>query len=53
MDRTGQAAEPATGSRDKTAVFVGDVNETFTYAIEVLRAGWEAQRERYLGEIGS
>lgn len=43
----------ANGSQDKTAVFVGDINETFTYAIETLRAEWEAHRDRYLGEIGS
>jgi hypothetical protein len=39
------------GSQDKTGVFVGDVNQTFTYAIEELRATWEAQCARYLGEI--
>jgi hypothetical protein len=39
------------GSQDKTRVFVGDVNETFTYAIEDLRANWEAHRARFLGEI--
>ncbi len=41
------------GSQDKTGVFVGDENETFTYAIEDLRANWEAHRARYLGEIKS
>jgi|SRR5579884_874315 len=39
--------------QDKTGVFVGDENETFTYAIEDLRANWEAHRARYLGEIKS
>jgi hypothetical protein len=39
------------GSQDKTRVFVGDVNETFTYAIEDLRATWEAHRARYLREV--
>jgi len=38
------------GSQDKTGVSVGDVNQTFTYAIEELRANWEAHRTRYLGE---
>ena len=41
------------GTQDKTRVFVGDVNETFTYAIEELRANWKAQRARFLGEIES
>ena len=38
------------GSQEKTGVFVGDVNQTFTYAVEELRANWQAQRARYLGE---
>ena len=41
------------GSQDKTGVFVGDVNETFTYAIEELRVNWQGHRARYLGEIKS
>src|SRR6266568_2054017 len=32
------------GSPDKTGVFVGDLNETFTFAIEDLRANYPAQR---------
>jgi hypothetical protein len=39
------------GTQDKTRVFVGDANETFTYAIEELRANWQAHRARFLGEI--
>lgn len=39
------------GSQDKTRVFVGDLNETFTFAVEELRANWEAHRARYLGEM--
>lgn len=39
------------GSQDKIGVSVGDVNQTFTYAIEELRANWELFRTRYLGEI--
>jgi hypothetical protein len=38
------------GSQDKRGVPIGDVNQTFTYAIEELRANWEAHRARYLGE---
>ena len=34
------------GSQDKTSVFVGDINQTFTYAIEELRTNWEAHRSR-------
>jgi hypothetical protein len=41
------------GRQDKTRVFVGDVNETFTYAIEELRANWKTHRARFLGEIES
>ena len=41
----------ADGSQDKTAVFVGDLNATFTFAIEDLRANWEAHWSRYLGEL--
>ncbi len=39
------------GTQDKTALFVGDVNATFTFAIEDLRATWEAHRSRFLGEL--
>ena len=38
------------GSQDKSGVSVGDLNETFTYAIAELRANWEAHRARYLKE---
>ncbi len=41
------------GSQEKTAVFVGDLNATFTYAIQDLRATWEAQRDRFLSEVQS
>ncbi len=41
------------GSQDKTGIFVGDLNETFTFAIEELRLNWEAHRSRYLGELKS
>jgi hypothetical protein len=39
------------GRQDKTAIFIGDANETFTYAIGELKANWETHRARYLGEI--
>jgi hypothetical protein len=39
------------GTQDKTLVFVGDVNATFTFAIDDLRAHWEAHRAHFLGEI--
>ena len=39
------------GSQDKTRIFVGDVNETFTFAIEDLRTNWEGHRARYLTEM--
>jgi hypothetical protein len=41
----------ADGTQDKTGVFIGDLNETFTYAIADLKANWESHRDRYLGEI--
>ena len=41
------------GSQDKTRVFVGDVNETFTHAIEELRANWKAHQARFQGETQS
>src|SRR6266480_2782990 len=31
----------ADGTQDKTHVFIGDVNATFTFAIEDLRSHWE------------
>jgi len=41
------------GSQDKTPIFVGDNNQTFTYAVEELRAKWKDHRSRYLGEMSS
>jgi hypothetical protein len=40
----------ADGTQDKTAVFVGDINATFTYAIDDLKANWPAYHARYLQE---
>ena len=41
----------ADGTQEKTAVFVGDVRETFTYAIEDLKTHWPAHHARHLREI--
>jgi hypothetical protein len=41
----------ADGSQEKTPVFIGDANETFTRAIEDMRDNWEAHRARYLREV--
>ena len=41
----------ADGSQEKTAVYMGDMNETFTYAIADLKANWRAHRDRYLREM--
>ena len=41
------------GTQDKTGVYVGDVNETFTFAIQDLATNWEAHRTRYLGDVES
>ena len=41
----------ADGTQDKSPLFVGDLNETFTFAIEDLRGNWEMYRARYLGEL--
>ncbi len=43
----------ADGSQDKTPLFYGDANDTFTHAIEDLRTNWEAQRARFLREVES
>ncbi len=42
----------ADGRREKTPVWVGDVAETFTYAIEDLKAHWTAYHDAYLKEFG-
>ena len=42
----------ADGTQEKTAVFYGDASETFTRAIEDLRANWETHTARFLEEIG-
>jgi len=40
----------ADGTQEKTGMFVGDLNTTFTYAIEDLKAHWSAHYARYLKE---
>ncbi len=42
----------ADGTQDKTPVSVGEVNETFSYAIDDFKSSWEAHRKRFLKEIG-
>jgi len=39
------------GTQDKTSLFVGDANDTFTLAIKELRDHWATHRQRYLKEI--
>lgn len=41
------------GSQDKTSVAVGNLNQTFTWAIDDLRENWEIHRTRYLTEVTS
>lgn len=43
----------ADGTQEKTRVFVGDANATFTYAIEDLKANWSVYYARYLQEINA
>lgn len=40
----------ADGSQEKTPVYYGNANETFTQAIGDLRSNWEAHRARFLRE---
>ena len=40
----------ADGTQEKTPVYFGDANETFTYAIADLQGNWQAQRARFLRE---
>jgi hypothetical protein len=39
------------GTQEKTGIFVGDLNDTFTYAIDELKVHWEMHRARDLGEL--
>jgi hypothetical protein len=53
-DRTGGQAMRGRSSallaEAKSGGFVGDVNATFTHAIEDLRRNWQMHRDRFLGE---
>jgi hypothetical protein len=39
------------GSQDKTPLFPGDANDTFTTGVEELKASWQVHQARYLGEL--
>ena len=41
------------GTREKTPVFYGEPNNTFTLAIDDVRANWPAHHARFLTEVGS
>jgi hypothetical protein len=41
----------ADGSQEKAALFVGDINATFTYGVEDLKANWPAYYARYVKEV--
>jgi hypothetical protein len=42
----------ADGTQEKTPVYYGSANETFTHAIQDVRSNWQAHRDRFLREIG-
>lgn len=39
------------GSQDKTVIFAGDANDTFTRAVTEIQANWETHRDRFLSEV--
>jgi hypothetical protein len=41
------------GTKEKTRIYVGDLNATFTFAIAEIKAKWRDERARYVGEIQS
>lgn len=43
----------ADGSQDKTPVYLGDANETFTRAVEDLQTHWQDHRARFLRELNA
>jgi hypothetical protein len=43
----------ADGTQEKTRLFVGDLNATFTFAIADLKANWQAHCDRFLWEVQS
>jgi len=43
----------ANGTQTKTPVLVGEPNDTLTFAVDEIRAHWEAHRTRFLREVQS
>lgn len=43
----------ADGTQEKTPVFVGDLNATFTHVIGELQANWQAHHDRFVREMQS
>jgi hypothetical protein len=43
----------ADGTQDKTPIYRGDANTTFTWAIQEIRANWKAHCSRYMAEVKS
>jgi hypothetical protein len=41
----------ADGTQDKIPVYYGDINETFTHAIDELREQWRTHWSRFLQEV--
>jgi hypothetical protein len=41
------------GTQEKTAMFVGDANDTFTRAVKEVQATWEIHRNRFIRELQS
>lgn len=39
------------GTQDKLPIYRGDANSNFTWTIKELRANWQCQKARFLGEI--
>src|SRR5437660_1486640 len=39
------------GTQDKMPIYRGDATANFTWAINELRAGWQAQKARFLAEM--
>jgi hypothetical protein len=43
----------ADGTREKTPLYYGSASETFTNAIEDVRANWQTYRDRFFRETGA
>lgn len=39
------------GTQEKTPVFIGTANDTFTWAIKEAQKNWESEVKRFLGEV--